>query len=80
MRATITNGGLGTDTAEPTQKEAIEQLSNDVEKHLNQLDVYLGAEAVDALHNYVTSQIALLLLDFEAIKQEIATDKREIGP
>jgi hypothetical protein len=80
LGAIITTGGVGTDTSEPSQKEAIEQLSNDVEKHLNQLEVYLGAEAVDALHSYVTSQIALLLLDFEAIKQELASDKREIGP
>ena len=68
------------DTSDPTQKEAIEQLSNDIEEHLNRLEMFLGAEAVDSLHNYVTSQIALLLLDFEAIKQELATDKREIGP
>ena len=55
----------------------MEQLSNDVEAHLHQLDVYLGAEAVDALHNYVTSQIALLLLDFEAIKGELASQRRQ---
>jgi hypothetical protein len=80
LRAINTNGGLSTDTSEPTQKEAIEQLSSDVEKHLNQLDIYLGAEAVDALHNYVTSQIALLLLDFEAIKQELASKQHQIEP
>jgi hypothetical protein len=48
--------------------------------HLHQLDVYLGAEVVDALHNYVTSQIALLLLDFEAIKGELASQGRQKGP
>ncbi len=78
MRFTI-NGGVytGTGTSESAQKEAMEQLSNDVETHLHQLDVYLGAEAVDALHNYVTSQIALLLLDFEAIKGELASKRRQ---
>ena len=58
----------------------MEQLSNDIEKHLHQLDVYLGAEAVDVLHNYVTSQIALLLLDFEAMKAELASQGRQVGP
>ena len=67
-------------TSESAQKEAMEQLSHDIEKHLQQLDVYLGAEAVDALHNYVTSQIALLLLDFEAIKGELASQGRQVGP
>lgn len=67
-------------TSESSQKEAMQQLSNDIEMHLHQLDVYLGAEAVDALHNYVTSQIALLLLDFEAIKGELASEGRQIGP
>jgi len=67
-------------TSESAQKEAMEQLSNDVETHLHQLDVYLGAEVVDALHDYVTSQIALLLLDFEAIKGELASQGRQKGP
>lgn len=67
-------------TSESSQKEAMQQLSNDIEMHLHQLDVYLGAEAVDALHNYVTSQIALLLLDFETIKGELASQGRHIGP
>jgi len=78
VRFTI-NGGvyIGTGTSESAQKEAMEQLSNEVEAHLHQLDVYLGAEAVDALHNYVTSQIALILLDFEAIKGELASQRRQ---
>ena len=59
------------------QRASMERLAQEVQQSLDQLELYLGAEAARALQMYITSQIALLTLDFKALATQ--SDEEELG-
>ena len=59
------------------QKASMERLAQEVQQSLDELEVYLGAESARALQAYITSQIALLTLDFKALATQ--SEEEELG-
>ncbi len=65
---------------EPDHRTSVERLALEVETSLNQLELYFGAAWAQALHTYVTAQIALLSLEFKALATQSAEEELGVTP
>ncbi len=65
---------------EPDQQTSVERLALEVEASLRQLELHFGAAAAQALHTYVTAQIALLSLEFKALATQSAEEELGVTP
>ncbi len=65
---------------EPDRQRSVERLARDVETSLNQLELHFGAAGAQALHTYVTAQIALLSLEFKALAVQSAEEELGVTP
>ncbi len=64
----------------PDQHTSVERLALEVEGSLRQLELHFGAAAAQALHTYVTAQIALLSLEFKALATQSAEEELGVAP
>ncbi len=65
---------------EPDQQTSVERLALEVEASLRQLELHFGAAAAQALHTYVTVQVALLSLEFKALAMQSAEEELGVTP
>ncbi|MGZ4933142.1 MAG: hypothetical protein ACXV49_01385 [Halobacteriota archaeon] len=64
----------------PDHQTSVERLALEVETSLSQLELHFGAAAAQALHTYVTAQIALLSLEFKALATQSAEEELGVTP
>ncbi len=64
----------------PDFQTSVERLALEVETSLSRLELHLGAAAAQALHTYVTAQIALLSLEFKALATQSAEEELGVTP
>lgn len=65
---------------EPDRQTSVERLALEVETSLDQLELHFGAAGAQALHTYVTAQIALLSLEFKALATQSAEEELGVTP
>ena len=65
---------------EPDRRTSVEQLALEVEASLSALELHFGAAAAQTLHEYVTAQIALISLEFEALATQSAEEELGVAP
>ncbi len=65
---------------EPDHQTSVERLALEVETSLGQLELHFGAAGAQALHAYVTAQIALLSLEFKALATQSAEEELGVTP
>ncbi|MGZ4911510.1 MAG: hypothetical protein ACXVI3_00075 [Halobacteriota archaeon] len=64
----------------PDHQTSVKRLAREVESSLSELELYFGAAGAQALHTYVTAQVALLNLEFKALATQSAEEELGVIP